>query len=336
MRAIWILVVVASALLAPLAASRAAAWADAAVWPPPPIRAEAGATHESRPDAALSARVPEGAFDGLENDEYRTLLLTLDDGREANHPTVADVREPEGPIGARVPTRVAQIFRGDVRSGTLRQVEGLATATEAAWPVGGQDGDGISWKTAADGQENKNLVGIKIKNLQLGMTIQQFLSKASENFPIILNSPIFGNSIAPSFDISNIEEYYIVTKSYADKFKNLDQLSETTFMSYINSNTIVSSVTFKDDELIRFELTGDSFIDLFNISNRPAIDFLIEFSNAYGLDLTYQQDEYIVDFYVQHTKLWSFSAAVYDNKVISIELYRTGYDDTDLGPPTFD
>jgi hypothetical protein len=317
---------VAGALLAPPASGRAAAGADAAAWDPPLIRAQAVATPESRPDVTLSAMVLEEAFDGIEGGVYRRLALA--DRREAALPAGADVREPEGPMGARVPARMARIFRDG--PGTSRPAEGLATALEAAWP-----GDGVSWKTAAAGQEDENLVGIKIKNLQLGMTEQQFFSKVQEYFPIIIDSAIFETKINKRFVIPNKKLYFLVTKSYTDKFKNIEQMSEKTYMSYKNSLAKLSTVLFKDGKLVNLMLTEYSFMDLFNIKNAPSLYFIHEFSNAYGLQLTPKINNGSV-YYEQHTKLWHISVLAQQSKIKSIHLILIDYDNTSLGPPTFD
>jgi hypothetical protein len=334
----------AGALLAPPAAGRAGAWADAAAWPPPPIRAEVGATPESRPGAALSDRVLEGAFDGIEGGVYRRLALA--DRREAALPAGAGVREFDAPIG--VPARAAGIFRGD--GGPGASLEGLATALEAAWPVGGQGGDGVSWKTAA-GQEDDGLVGIKIKNLQLGMTEQQFFSIAQEYFPnyfdisetnaVILNllcsedyygirsEKIYGKHSG------NCKVFILLTKSIIDDINNTGKSPQ----QYIQNLPFIFNLPtalFRDGKLATLTISGPSFVDLFNMRDTPALDFLQAFVNAYNLSLNPLTNRQGEIFYLQHSKGWSFSAMVVQNTVFMIQLIRTTYDDTPLGAPTFD
>jgi hypothetical protein len=324
MRVIWILVTVAWTLLAPPAASRAAAGADAAAWPPQPIRAQASATR--RPDAALSARVPEWASGGAESGDYRR--PALDARRVANHPTGADVREFDAPIG--VPARVAGIFRGDGEPGA--SLEGSATALEAAWPVGGLSGDGVSWKMAVLRLGDERRLGIKIKNLQLGMSIQQFLSKAHENFPIIVDS----DKRVDAYIHPTIKVYYLVTKIYADELKNLEQMSSTNFRRELDLYNKISTARFYNDKLEHLVIIGDSFIDLFNTMNMPAMNFLKNFADTYDLDLMREEISPEVVRYNQNSDLWNFSALVANNKVISIEISLTDYGRMFLGQRTFD
>jgi hypothetical protein len=322
MRVIWILVTVAGALLAPPAAGRAAAGADAAAWAPPLIRAQTVATPENLPDVTLSATVLEKAFDGAENGDYRGLALA--DRLEAALPAGTDVREVKAPIGPRVPASVARelICCGDGGPGAFRPDEDLATVIEATWPVGGQGGDGESWKTAALGLWHEKFVGIKILNFQLGMTKNQFLSKASKIFPIIVNTFTIVPFDYLPFPRRSKDKYLLVTTTFADELLD-DSINIENSVEDLVSKSNVSIAIFKGNILISLLINGSSFSDLFNIKNKPAHEVLQVFINTYDLELTHTINNTSEHIYAQYGNMWNFIAFIENNEVISIQLDLT-------------